>query len=224
LKASSTICTLGLTAICAAFFLTPAFADAETTSLCRGDAETSYCPISQVATHVHFVDGFLERDKDEKETELFFPGSTFLEPEVWGDVECYTLFLGDILNSGLGNPLTVHGQFYFFNCNEGNCLVQEINGPAYAELLKTASELAISSFEVEISVKCEAFPWFNICVYNGEGLQGHVTGGLSSGSEPGPAHIAFAEQEMHRVSGFVCPKTLQLDALFKSLEPLYIRS
>jgi hypothetical protein len=195
----------------------PAQAGAETTSLCSADVETSNCSPANVVTHVHFVAGETKIDPKEEEI-LYSPGATFLTN--LGNVKCYILFLGDA--GELGSPLVIKGHFTFVKCNEGKCSVLEVSELAVAKILKTGTELATFAFETEFRVECKSM--FINCVYNGENLQGQVLGGLSSGSERLLTYITFSEEEMHQVSGSLCPNKKKLDASFASLEALFIRN
>jgi hypothetical protein len=139
------------------------------------------------------------------------------------NVECDALFLGDALNGGLGNPLIVHGNFTFTNC-EGGCTVTEENGPIELRLLKEASELAKVTSGTGggaglIHVVCGGF--LN-CRYTGSGLVWHGLGSLTSSETNG--EITISGQEPSKESGIFCPSSPALDATLTPLEPIYVSS
>jgi hypothetical protein len=59
------------------------------------------------------------------------------------------------------------------------------------------------------------------CVYSGVNLVGHLLGPLITG---GSDHITYSGNEIKSESGGLCPEKAFLDALFKDLSKVYIRS
>jgi len=174
----------------------PSFAAAEETALCTADQ--SPCSKGSTITHVH-------------ETSV---GKAKLLSSL-PTIECSVLFLGDALNGGMGAPLLIHGKFTYSSCNNF-CSVHEVTGTeSTVEVLRTASELASVTGEGEVSVSC---PFIN-CVYNGEGLEGHDLGPLTSSSANGS--VVISEQQTNIVSGS-CPASAFLDITTTPLAATYI--
>jgi hypothetical protein len=170
-------------------------------ALCGSDALECKSPL----THLHSVD----------EESLLLTSIT--------DILCTALFLGDVLTaSGLGHlSLSISGKFTATNCEtEGgaSCEVKELSGPASIKLHKSSDELASVTGEGEALLDCSTTPH---CVYNGEGLKGHVSGALSAPSN-GLASIQNAV--VKKISGFFCPTTSELDVSFAPLTAEYIKS
>jgi len=184
-----------LAALMAMAFVGASSAMAEGTSLCSADEST--CASGNIITHVH-------------ETSV---GKAKLLSSL-PTIECTALFLGDTL-SGTDAPLVINGKFTYSSCNNF-CTVTEVSGTeAKVEVLKTASELGAVTGEGEVHVSC---PFIN-CTYNGEGLEGHALGPLTSSSENGNVNISG--QETNKVSGS-CPETAFLDITTTPLVKTYI--
>ena len=128
-------------------------------------------------------------------------------------MQCTLLFLGDTLNSGLGNPLTIHGSFTY-TCLSG-CTATEENGPAEIKILKEGTELATWTAEWLWHIVCGLN-----CRYNGVGLEGHVLGALAAANGKGEFSIEGAT--VNKESGFLCPSTSGLDVTTEPLTNTYI--
>jgi hypothetical protein len=174
------------------------------TALCTVDE--SPCSAGNIVTHVH-------------ETTLSGAKARLLgNPEV----KCNVLFLGDALNSGLANPLIIHGNFTYTNC-EGGCTVEEENGPTEIKVLRGAAELTTITYDNFSSVlllhlKC----LFDIdCYYVGSGLVGHGLGPLTSSELNGSVFLSrqHLDQEL---PAFPCPELPELDITTTPLAKTYI--
>jgi len=200
-----TIKMIGLTALAALTamaFVGASSAMAESTALCKVDE--SPCAEANRVSHVH-------------ETTLSGNKAKLLSEEL--NVECDVLFLGEA-SPTLGNPLTITGTFTYTSCGSGaGCAVEEINGPATIEVLKTAHELAGVTGEGEVKVTC--LFGFIKCVYNGTGLSGHGLGPLLSTETNG--EVRLEEQKTTKVSG-TCEPEAKLDILTTPLAATYISS
>jgi len=130
-------------------------------------------------------------------------------------IECDVLALGDVLGSGLGNPLIIHGTATF-TCLDG-CTAEEENGPGETKVLRLGSELAVVSGEALVHVVCGLN-----CRYNGVGMEGNVLGALLAANELGENENT--EGVANKESGFFCPSTTELDGTGAPLIPTYISS
>jgi len=192
-------------ALAAMAFAGASSASAESTVLCKEDTASLSCPVDKQASHVHFIS---PKANTQRLNEIL-------------NVSCTLLFLGDTVGGTLSQPILIEGSLTFTNCTFG-CTYSEKNGPGLFELLKTATELGSLTGQFLVNVNC--FGFFN-CNYVGEGLIGHVLGGLAvNPTIGGPGHITFVEALVESESSESCPETATLDALFISLEALYIRS
>jgi len=184
-----------LAALMAMAFVGASSAMAEPTYLCSNDSTSSCTEI----THVH-------------ETSV---GKAKLLSSL-PTIECTALFLGDTEGNGKA-PLVINGKFTYSSCNNF-CTVTEVSGTeAKVEVLRTASELGAVTGEGEVHVSC---PFIN-CTYNGEGLEGHALGPLTSTSANGNVNISG--QETNKVSGS-CPETAFLDITTTPLVATYIKT
>jgi len=181
-----------LAALMAMAFVGASSAMAEHTSLCASEQALCSSPV----THVH-------------ETSV---GHALLLSS-FATVQCAALFLGDTLNSGLGNPLRIHGTFTY-TCLSG-CTATEENGPAEIQVLKEGTELAAVTGEGLVHVVCGLN-----CRYNGIELEGHGLGALASTNGKGEVSIAGAT--VNKESGFLCPATSALDIVTEPLSTTYI--
>jgi hypothetical protein len=163
------------------------------TALCASEQETCTSPV----THVHEVSVGKAKFKSSLPT-----------------IECTVLFLGDALNSGLGNPLVIHGKFTYTSCNNF-CSVKEEAANATIEVLRTASELVSVTFERLLNLKC---PFIN-CNYSGTGLEGHGLGPLTSSQANGS--VVITEQSVEKESGS-CPEETFLTITTTPLSATYI--
>jgi hypothetical protein len=164
------------------------------TSLCTVDGATCASPI----THVH-------------EESI---GHALLKSS-FATVECEVLFLGDALNSGLGNPLIIHGTFTY-TCLNG-CTATEQNGPAEIKVLRLGTELGDVTGEGLVHVECGLD-----CTYNGVGLKGHAKGALIATNKLGEVSIVAATT--NKESGLFCPTTSKLTITTAPLSATYISS
>jgi hypothetical protein len=134
-------------------------------------------------------------------------------------IKCNVLFLGDALNSGLANPLTIHGAFTYTSCTNF-CHVLEQNGPARIVFLRTGAELAnVAPIEFLIHVTC---PFGINCYYDGEGLEGHGLGALTS--TPNGSIVIFEQLLTEEFVSEICPEEGALDITTAPLIATYISS
>lgn len=194
--------TLGLAALAAllamAFAGTPS-AIAESTSLCESDEST--CAAENAITHAHATT---------------YPGEQATLLTSAFNVNCDVLLLGDALAS-LASPLTIHGVFTYSNCSN-SCKVTEENGPSVIKLLREGFELADLTVKVLIHFVCSGFV---NCRYNGESMEGHVVGPLSSFRSNGEG--VLSKQTMNKESGSLCPSIAELDIVIADgSNPIYI--
>ena len=140
-------------------------------------------------------------------------------------VECNALVLAHLVGNALqnaGTPVLYEGLLVYENCN---CTVTVLE-QGHIDVLKTAEELAeITGKNYVVKVNC--FGLFN-CDYNAAGLVGEGLGGLHKPDNKGLGIVHFnatlvnLKEDLNIVTP--CPAEAFLDALFKSLTPLYIRS
>jgi hypothetical protein len=186
-----------LTALMAMAFVGASSAMAEHTALCATESALCSSPVA----HVH-------------ETSV---GKGVLKSKL-PTIECNVLFLGDALKNeagnALGNPLVIHGQFTYTNCNNF-CKVKEETANATIEVLKTASELGSVVGEGLVNVSC---PFIN-CNYVGTGLEGHALGPLTSSQANGS--VVLTEQNTEKESGS-CPEEAFLTLTTTPLSATYI--
>jgi hypothetical protein len=134
-------------------------------------------------------------------------------------VTCTGLFLGDVLSPFLANPLHIVGNFTYSGCkdaSEGSCEAKELSASSLITVLRTAAEKSEITGEGEVLVKCGSFLH---CVYNGKSLKGEGLGALLAAPN---GEAKTEEATTNKVSGFLCPSTSKLDALYKPLTPTYI--
>lgn len=169
---------------------------AESTALCQQDVEVCKTPI----THVH-------------ETSV---GKARLESSL-PTIECNALFLGDALNSGLGNPLTIHGTFAYSSCNN-LCTVKEENGPTQIDISSLGGDPASVTYWIFlVRIKC---PFIN-CSFEGFLIGGWENGPLWSFASNGDTEIIH--QPLIRESEG-CVKAVYLDIVTTPLSATYISS
>jgi len=148
------------------------------------------------------------------------------------DILCEALFLGEALD--LAAPLVIHGEFKYGKPHgtgslpEGSCfeMEKEENCGEIKEVgtlgglllvLREGHELAkVTDDEFEVLTQCGGLH----CVYNGVGLIGHALGPLLA--PLGHSDVTYTEQEVTKVSGFLCPNNTKLTTVQKSLVPVYI--
>jgi hypothetical protein len=196
-------------AVMAMAFLGASSAMAETTALCKADENP--CSAGNIVTHVH-------------ETTLAGAKAILLaKPEV----KCDVLFLGDALNSGLANPLVIHGNFTYTNC-EGGCSAEEENGPTEIKVLKEGTELAKVTSGTGtgaglVHLEC---PFGVDCYYVGSGLVGHALGPLTAGGGVETnGQVSLSNQTVAEEDpSFFCPDSGKLDITTTPLMPTYIVS
>jgi hypothetical protein len=182
-----------LAALMAMAFVGASSAMAEgNTSLCTVDGATCASPI----THVH----------EESVGHALLKSS-------FATVECEVLFLGDALNSGVSNPLVIHGTFTY-NCLNG-CTAEEEFGPAEIKILRLGTELADVTGEGLVHVECGLDS-----TYNGVGLAGHAKGALVATNKLGEVVITAATT--NKESGLFCPSTSKLTITTAPLSATYV--
>lgn len=134
-------------------------------------------------------------------------------------ITCTGLFLGDVLSPFLANPLHIVGNFTYSGCKEqegGACEAKEVSASSLITVLRTEAEKSEITGEGEVLAKCGAFLH---CVYNGKNLKGVGLGALKAAPN---GEASTEEATTNKVSGFLCPSTSKLDALYKPLTPTYI--
>jgi hypothetical protein len=196
---------LAAAALLAMAFVGASSAMAESIVLCSNDSETSCSEV----THVH-------------ETTLSGAKARLLaSPEV----KCDVLFLGDTLASS-GNPLVIHGNFTYSNC-EGDCSAVEENGPTELKVLREASELAKVTSGTGtgaglVHLEC---PFGIDCYYVGSGLVGHALGPLAAGGGVETnGQVTLSEQTVAEEDpSFFCPDSGKLDITTTPLAATYAR-
>ncbi len=134
-------------------------------------------------------------------------------------IECNVLIQGTVLTGSVaGAPVKIHVAaegLVYSNCL--NCTVKVEKG-GVLEVLKEGPELSkVTGAGFRVKVTC-----FGIeCTYNPVGPTGHGLGPLEVGTNS-LGHVTYLNTTVSKISG-VCPETAKLDALFKSLTPLYVR-
>jgi len=194
--------TFGLAALAALMamtFVSASSAMAESTALCK--AEENPCSAGNTITHVH-------------ETSVG-KAILLLSPKI----ECNVLFLGDALE-GTSNPLIIHGTFTYTSCTNF-CSVKEENGPAAIKVLKTGTELGAVTGEWLMHLTC---PFGINCYYNGEGLEGHALGPLTSGQANGSVVIAGQVMQEEPGGSGICTEEPGLDTTTTPLVATYIEN
>jgi hypothetical protein len=201
-------------ALFATAVLGTASAMAETTALCKEDTGDNLCPQAKRANQIHLLTQKLQNGQLVEAKAKFLTGGL--------TVECTILYLGTVQTAGeLGSPLKVEGDFTYTECN-GGCEAYETEGsPGILWFLKeggVGSELAKVTGEATIALVC--FDWW--CEYNFVNLVGHFLGPLTPTHK---GHLTYTDVVLNLVQGtFFCPDVTKLDALFLSLESLYVRS
>ena len=186
-----------LAALLAMAFTGASSAMAGSTLLCKTDEDP--CATKNIISHVHETTSTRAKLESELPT-----------------IECHVLFLGDTV-AGTSNPLIISGAFTYSSCNNF-CSVKEENGPSEIKVLRTGSELAAVTGEGLVRVQC---PFIN-CSYNGEGLEGHGLGALSTG---GTGSVTLTGQETNKeTGGEICPPEAFLTITTNALSATYIRT
>ena len=176
------------------------------TQLCNEDIGILLCPAGKETTGVHFV------AKD----------SVLLSKVV--NITCLeTLLSGNVLGLGTApKAQEIHVTVLeYSHCLTGTGTVCVIKAETLGLLLvlKTAANLAdLIGHGVGIRFTCGVL--IN-CIYSWEELTGHFLGATLNPLFPG--HVTYFENPLKRISGF-CPETATLDALFISLQDVYIKS
>lgn len=136
-------------------------------------------------------------------------------------IECNALIAGTVLKGLVTNgPVVIHVPntegLVYSNCLGGCAVTVEEGG--LINVLKTGPELSeVTGNGFKVKVVC-----FGIkCVYSSTNLKGHGLGPLEPGTN-GLGHVDYKAAPVTKLSG-ICPETALLDALFKSLTPLYVR-
>ena len=176
------------------------------TQLCNEDNGTLLCPAGKATTEVHFVD----------------KGSVLLSKVV--NLTCLeTLLSGSVLGLSTAPKaqeihLTALTYTHCLTASGGSCTIKaETLGLLL--VLKTAANLAdVAGHGTTIKYTCGVL--IN-CLYGWEELTGHFLGATLNPLFPG--HIGYFHAPLKRISGF-CPETAELDALFISLQDVYVKS
>jgi hypothetical protein len=174
---------------------------AETTALCKVD-ETPCSEANQV-TEVHY-----EADN-----------INILTPTGGGgyDYGCSHALLSATV-SKLAETQTLEGQSLTYSSCGGGCTRTTIELGTLS-VLRTEGELAeITANGFEVNVSCSGF---TNCRYSFNEQSGTLKGPLLTGDN---GHITFQEAPLERVSGFLCPELVKLDALFVASKPVYVKS
>ncbi len=205
---------VAIAAVAAMAFVGASLAMAESSLLCSKDTVlTPTAGECQEPSTVHFisVNGNGELAHIIRLTEV---GGTSIS------IECDLLIQGTVLTGLVTNgPVKIHvaaAGLVYSNCLNGCTFTTEEGG--VLEILKDGVELfQVSGTGFKVKTVC-----FGIkCVYSIQGSLGHGLGPLEEGTN-GLGHVTYTEQAIQKISG-VCPETMLLDALFKSLTPLYVR-
>ena len=212
MKSIKLIGLIALLALIAMAFVGASTAMATSTALCKEDPVNlteEKCPAGKLVTHVH---------------EATLAGSPAVLLSSAGNVLCDALFLGDTLESGLGNPLKIHGHFTYTNCVRHKifggteaCTVSEVSADSLIEVLKEGHETGKVTGNGEVKVECGSV--IN-CTYDGENLIGTAKGPLLSTMLNGD--VTVTNQTTHSTGGAFCPATGKLDIMTTPLEHTYI--
>jgi hypothetical protein len=215
-KKVSFIKMLGLVAIAAIVALAlmgvPS-AMANSTQLCENDTKTD--PPAAGECKEPMTVHFISVNSEDKPGHLKLLQETFIGPIT---LECESLISGEVL---LGlvkeGPVVIHAEIQYSNCLNG--AVVKVIKQGLISVLHLMNELAdVTAAGFEVLVETNGAH----CVYNTEKLVGHSLGPLNKEGD-GDMHITYTKAEVNHGSGFLCPSTTKLDALFESLTPFYTR-
>ncbi len=207
--------TLGLAAVAAltAMALMGATsASAETTQLCKKPAPEA----CEAITEAHFLSVNLPPGDVTKDGKMILLNDTIA-------VECETLFLAK--NPTGTNPVVFNTvSLTYTNCTNG-CKVTVFSAGKLS-FLRLGTELGdVTATGFVVNVNC-LFGAVN-CDYDSTNLVGHALGASTFGaSTNGKGHVTYTKALLNAqaiLGGITsCPKA-ELDALFQSLTPIYIR-
>jgi len=139
-----------------------------------------------------------------------------------------------VIDNGVFGPTLVSGSFpihyvtqslTFSNCGSNaahnNCAVQNLSTIGLVDLSKTAANLgSASALRAEVLVNCSGFLH---CVY-GSTVGPILVEGSGHNGAFGNGMFTFTELSIPKVSGFLCPATSNLTALFEPLEDIFVSS
>ncbi len=191
-----------MAALLAMAFVGVSSAMAGSTQLCKVDQNP--CESKNAVTHVH---------------ETTTSKAILLSSD---PIECDVLSLSSSVGN-LGAPQVIKGIFIWEPC-EGDCTLEEENGPTELKILRTGTELGrVTSGTGSGAGLAHLICPFGIdCYYVFAGLDGHILGALSSGPN---GSTQLLEQEVERESGgFFCPSEGKLDIHTTPLSATYISS
>lgn len=191
------LCALaGLTAVLAMILVAPSSAMAESTALCKVDANP--CFEANWVKSVHFV-----------------AENILIEPSGY-EYSCDALIAAEAL--GLGSPEVLHvTSLQYTNCG-GGCTRTTLKAGTL-KVLRTGNETAeVVGEGGEILVKCGSGIH---CVFDLGGTAGQLSGPLLTKSN---AHLTYVEALLHKIGGLLCPEEVRLSALFEALEAFYVSS
>ncbi len=183
-----------IAAVAAMAFVGASSASAEATELCLNASGECNPP-----ANVHYV-------TPEK--------GTLLNPVL--NVKCIGLLSGGVTESS-GNPATIEvTELKYTSCTFG-CTVKATKLGQLLVLQEGVELATVTGHGFVVNVNC--FGFIN-CDYSSEALNGH---GLGPNVTGGVDHVTYAEAPVKNVGGESCPETGKLDALFASLQAIYIR-
>jgi hypothetical protein len=188
MKLARTVSLSAVAALIAMTSMTTSAAMAESTQLCTNETGTCVEPME-----IHWVSvghAKILSSLANLECDMSLSGTVTLGLVTGGPVVIAPAVLSysNCLN---GASVTVIKQGTIKILNEGNEL-GTVTGSGF-KILQEASTLH--------------------CVYSFESLKGHLLGPLKTGTNHD--HVSYTEVEMHKVEGFFCPATTQLDLLFE---------
>lgn len=188
---------LGLvTAIVSTALLGAAPAMASSTALCSMDKDP--CPEANQTTKVHYV-----------------ADNILIHTSVM-DYECDALLSATVLKLGAPQILDATSLVYT-SCDQG--CTRTVKALGTFSVLRTGVELAsIAGNGFEVRVQCGSLI---DCTYSFKELTGTVLGPLLTGDN---GHITYVEAGLLSLGGILCPKVANLNALFESLEAVYVKS
>ena len=181
---------------------------ASSSLLCSKDSLSEPPPVGecQQPTEVHFisVNATGEAAKVKLLNEILLP------------IECNALLSGTVLPGLVANgPVVIHvTELKYTNCGICSISASELG---LLSVLRTGVELAtVTSLNLKLLFSCFGLD----CEYGVNGLTGHGLGPLLTELS---AHITYTKLLLMRLTPG-CTKIVELDALFASVNPLYIRS
>lgn len=173
-------------------------ASATYTALCSEDGPELACAPGNLIQSVQLEDPTME----------------FLSPNF--NLECpNATFSGEVIGPALAETIVIEGEFHAEGCSAG-CEIHDLDS-SELWVLKTEVDLAEVLFvELDLELTC---PIGLKCGYTGENELGH----LFSETAEQPALLNMDELQLVNPASF-CPVTAELDALYESATPLYVKS